>query len=75
MDNDFLISMITGDVKEDKQYYTDQMFSQELTTFIMFVLENENILDVDKYNKYKNEFVRMRNKEIIEGLKDFNSSK
>lgn len=72
---EIFIDMLTGDIDENKQYYTEEMFSNNLGHFALTVLLHKKIITIEELDELKKEYMKQMNKKMIKEIKnEFNPS-
>lgn len=68
-------SLLSGEIDENKQYYTEELFLKDLPAFILYILEEKEIISAEEFEPFKKEFSQIRNAKLIQEAKDFRNSK
>ena len=61
--------LLIGEVNENKLYYTEEMLTAEMGQLALYIMNKKGLLTTEEFRQFKNEWVAMRNKQIIDELK------
>lgn len=70
---DLLFDWLMKRTDENKQYFSEAMFQQEIGNFILMVLMIKEIVTKEELLDLKKQYIEMRNKQIIEELQRISS--
>jgi hypothetical protein len=61
-----LLELFFGIPNSNGQYYTEEMAKQELGALAILIMEAKGLITMDEIHKYKQQFIDIRNKQLIE---------
>ena len=61
-----------GKIDENKQYYTNDMFKQDVGEFVLVLLLEKGVVTEKEVEEYKKEFMKFKNELFIKEIKNFN---